>query len=503
MNRLSTNLQIAVGRMRLIGVDARRYEVATARTELTERMEETLCAFANRDGGTIILGLDVADHFRPIVDFKPEAVGQDLRRVAEELTPACRLEIKRCPFEGAEVVVAFVAAAPLDQRPCFITRKGCWSGTFVRTAGGNRRLAEYEIARLQEFRRQPSFDREPVREATVKDLDAAILDAIVERNRKISPRVFGKMDRMEILTKLGGVVQDPEGAEGLKPTLAGLFAAGIYPQEFFPRLNVAFTVYPGVADGAAGCARTPKTQSVNGSIPEMLERSLELLEACMKEGAGSGNVVADYPLAACREALVNALQHRDYSPAARSSPVQINLFADRLEIFSPGGLFGAASAGSLPRGISITRNAALSQLLEYTPAVGVAAGDAGGVVQNHGTGLEQIKLQQARRPEAKLQDFVSAFQVTFFKRRLSEDERSGKKWTNFEAELLSELQKAGSLSVPEIMQRSGFSRNTVCVKVHELKESGLIESTEKARSPKQRYRLTGEESAAGIAKEVP
>lgn len=315
------------------------------------------------------------------------------------------------------------------------------------------------------------------------------------------------MDRMEILTKLGVVVQDPEEAGGLKPTLAGLFAAGIYPQEFFPRLNVAFIVYPGAADGAAGCARTPKTQSVNGSIPEMLERSLELLEACMKEGAGSGNVVADYPLAACREALVNALQHRDYSPAARSSPVQINLFADRLEILSPGGLFGAASAGSLPRGISVTRNAALSQLLEYTPyvgAVGMAAGDAGGVVQNHDTGLEQIKLQlqQARMPEAKLQDFVSAFQVTFFKRRLSEDERVGKKWTNFEAELLSELQKAGSLSVPEIMQRSGFSRNTVCVKVRELKESGLIENTEKARSPKQRYRLIGEESAAGIAKEV-
>lgn len=265
----------------------------------------------------------------------------------------------------------------------------------MRTADGNRRLAEYEIARLQEFRRQPSFDREPVREATVNDLDAAIFDAIVERNRKISPRVFGKMDRMEILTRLGVVVQDPEEAGGLKPTLAGLFAAGIYPQEFFPRLNVAFAVYPGAADGAAGCARTPKTQSVNGSIPEMLECSLELLEACMNEGAGNGSAsgksVADYPIAVCREAIINALQYRDYSPAARSSPVQINLFADRLEILSLGGLFGAASAGSLPRGISVTRNAALSQLLEYAPyvgAAGMAAGDAGGVVQNHGTGLE-------------------------------------------------------------------------------------------------------------------
>lgn len=502
MNYLPEDLRNAIARMRLIGSDTQHYEVKAARKGLPESIAETISAFANRDGGTIILGLDEENHFSTIPDFKAGSIHDALLRIGDDFTPPCRLEIERYPFEDAEIVVAVVDAAPIDQRPCFITRKGIQSGSFVRTGDGDKRLTEYEIERLREFHQQPSFDRQPVSEATMNDLDPVILDAIVERNREITPRVFGKMDRMEILTKLGAVVQDPEESSRYIPTLAGLLVAGIYPQEFFPRLNITFTVYPGVKKVQADGVRYLETQAVNGSIPEMLVRSLELLKKHMNKGAviegALRKEVADYPILACREAIINALQHRDYSPAGRGSQVQINLYSDRLEILNPGGLFGAASFSSLPRGISATRNARLSQLLEYTPYAS-AGEDFGYVVENRGTGLQQIKLelQEALMPEANLQDFVSAFQITFFKRRLSEDERGGKSWANFEAALISELQKRGSMSVAEIMQSSGLSRNTVSVRVRELKKRGLIESIERANSPKQRYRLAGEEPAAG------
>lgn len=102
----------------------------------------------------------------------------------------------------------------------------------------------------------------------------------------------------------------------------------------------------------------------------MMMSSLELLRKHMNKGAliqgALKRDVTDYPILACREAIINALQHRDYSPDGLGSQVQINLFADRLEILNPGGLYGAASFNSLPRGISATRNTRLSQLLEYT-----------------------------------------------------------------------------------------------------------------------------------------
>ena len=94
-------------------------------------------------------------------------------------------------------------------------------------------------------------------------------------------------------------------------------------------------------------------------------------------------------------------------------------------------------------------------------------------------------------PDAELKDYVSAFQITFFKRRLSQDERDNKLWTNFEVALISELEKRGSMSVAEIMEGSGLSRNTVSAKLRELRNRDVIESTERPKSPKQRYRLVG------------
>lgn len=84
--------------------------------------------------------------------------------------------------------------------------------------------------------------------------------------------------------------------------------------------------------------------------------ALEQLKKYMNKGAliqgALRKEITDYPLLACREAIVNALQHRDYSPEGQGSQVQINLYADRLEILNPGGLYGDSSFNSLPHGIS-------------------------------------------------------------------------------------------------------------------------------------------------------
>lgn len=92
-------------------------------------------------------------------------------------------------------------------------------------------------------------------------------------------------------------------------------------------------------------------------------------------------------------------------------------------------------------------------------------------------------------PEAELEDYVSAFRITFFKRHLSQDERDSKFSANFEVALISELEKRDSMTVAEIMECSGLSRNTVSTKLRELRQRGVIESTERPKSPKQRYRL--------------
>ena len=85
----------------------------------------------------------------------------------------------------------------------------------------------------------------------------------------------------------------------------------------------------------------------------------------------------EYPQGAVREAVANALLHRDYSPLARAYPVQMRVFTDRLEVTNPGALYGAITTRELgEEGLNPTRNRRLVELVGPTVAKGSGLGFA-------------------------------------------------------------------------------------------------------------------------------
>ena len=476
-----------IERLRRIGTDTQDCEVKEAGRKLPESLLETISAFANKDGGVIVLGLSERENFSPVPGFDVQRIYSAMMTVGDLMTPVIRMEIDIVPFEGAKVVVAIVPA--VEDRPCFITARGAYGGSFIRTGDGDKRLTKYEIDRLREMKGQPRHDLEPVLEATEADLDKGTLKAIVDYNRERYPRYFGTLPAEDILETLGALAR-VDGV--LHPTLAGLLVAGVYPQKFFPRLCVYFTVYPGTTKTVAPGQTTRFIDAavLNGPIPDILMDAVAMLRRNMKTKSVMEGVlrreVPDYPLVAFREGLINALQHRDYSPGGRASQVQVNLYADRLEILNPGGMFGASSEQCWAKGVSSTRNVCLSRLLELTPAKDSVSGGHF-VIENRGTGLLQISdaLKAENMPPMKIDDWISALSLTFTKGE--KKEAVGRK--SFEESLLNQLESQDSLTISDMVGLFGLSRRAITAKVGQMVKEGFLERTEPERSPRQRYRL--------------
>ena len=222
----------------------------------------------------------------------------------------------------------------------------------------------------------------------------------------------------------------------------------------------------------------------------MLVETLTMVQMRMNTGAFLEDAlrkdVPDYPLIAVREAVANALQHRDYSPEGRGTHVEVNMYSDRLEITNPGGLFGSTTIESLGKeGISSSRNEHLSRLLTCTPF------ESGYVVENKGTGFMVIEssLAQALMPPPKIQNSLTFFKLTFEKRRRTMIEMSNRSWEVIDEAIIAELTSRGSCSIKELMAMSGLSRATMTSHIRKLVRTGKVEPTENARSPKQRYRV--------------
>lgn len=341
-------------------------------------------------------------------------------------------------------------------------------------------MSKYEIDRLLEEEAQPTWDERPVNEATKDDLADKDLQGFLALQRKRRPKTFADGED-KALQRLGIM-------KGNYPSLAALLAMGDYPQEFFPRVTVTFGLFPGTGKGdVTKGLRLLDSATFVGTIPELVEAGVGIVAKNMRTASMIGDVyrtdVPDYPLVAVREALVNALMHRDYSPTALGSQVQINMFVDRLEIMSPGGLYGGVTVENLGEaGVSSSRNRRLSTFLED-----LTFEDGGPVAENRGSGIATINraLEEALMPPPIFTNRITDFTVTFRKRKVAPAERH----VTARDRLVHLFKERESWSRTELTQETGLSRSAVQGAINQLVADGTVEATEPARSPRQRYRL--------------
>jgi len=390
-------LGAVVLRLRRIGSDTASVEVKAAGGGLPSTVLESISAFGNANGGLVILGLSEQEGFTPAPGFNPLRIRDAVARLcSDELEPPVRSDVEIIPFDGASVVAVEVPPTDPLVRPLHIKRKGAYDGSFIRGGDGDRRLTAYEVTQLLSNRGQPVDDKAVVSDAAISDLDSTRVDAYLTKLRAKPTRAFATDDTTALIR--AGVLGHDEGGTA-RPTLAGLLCLGTYPQQFFPQLFVSFVALPGREMGEVLSDGTRFLDNVtcDGTIPEILESVIAAARRNMRRAAvirdGGRQDRHDYPTEVIRELVVNAMLHRDYSPQAQGTQVQVELYPDRLVVKSPGGLYGAVDPSQLGiEQVSSTRNTVLAKLLAEMP-------DATGypVSENRGSGLPSVlrRLREA------------------------------------------------------------------------------------------------------------
>ena len=385
-------------RARRSGLEPPDVEVKAAARGLPSTVTETISAFANGTGGTLLLGVDENDGFSPEHGFDASRIQDALAGAcADKLTPPCRAPIRLDEWEGATVVRLDVPALDPVEKPCYVTARGAYGGSFLRGGDGDRRLTHYEVTQLLS-RTQPVHDREVVDAAAPADLDPGLLAGYLSRIRQGTP-AFRDADDERVLLRAGALGRAADGSA--RPTLAGLLALGEYPQEFFPQLFVSFVVLPGtrMGESAPDGRRFEDNRSLRGPIPAMVADAVDTARRNMRVGAvirGAGREDRhDFPLDVVRELVVNAVMHRDYSPDARGAQVQVELYPDRLVVKNPGGLYGSITVADLGADDAQTssRNQTLAALLADVTLPDLPAQ---AVCENRGSGIPSVMAELRR-----------------------------------------------------------------------------------------------------------
>lgn len=409
-------LQEVLALLREAQGDTASIEAKRAGQELPRRLWETVSAFANTPGGgVILLGIDEDTGFAVTGVKDPAKIQADLASLCDQMDPPLRPLIQIHQVDGGSVVTAEIPEVDYRLKPCYYRGAGMIGGSFIRVADGDRHLTQYEIQTFLDGRGQPVYDLEPVPGRSLADLDRELLRGFLLRLRSKAGAPYAEWEEDRLLRSFR-VVTESDGR--LVPTLAGYLCFGRYPQEDFPGLYLSVVRYPTPLAGEPGPQgeRLPDNVKVEGNIPHMLLAAMAAITRNLRQRAVVFGLlrrdILEYPVEILREAVVNALGHRDYSPLARGTPVQVRIFPDRLEVENPGGLFGPVTVDRLGEaGVQASRNAYLMKLLEDLPVTG----GEGVVSENRGTGIAAIlaALRRAGMTPPRFDDRRTTFRVTF------------------------------------------------------------------------------------------
>ncbi len=453
-------------------------EIKSAEKGCPQHLYDTLSSFSNQDeGGIIIFGVDEKQDYKEVGVYDPQDIQKKINEQCLQMEPVVRPLLTVVEKDGRSFVSAEIPGVDLADRPVFYKGKGRLKGSYTRVGDSDEPMTEYEVYSYEAYRKKYQDDIRGVQRVTLSSLNQLKLTIYTDLLKKGKPNLANLDD--ESIYELMSVTRNKE------VTLSATMIFSPYPQAYFPQLCITAIAVPGTEIGNLGDSgeRFLDNQRIEGSISEMLDEAIRFVKKNMKNKTiinpetGAREDRTDYPITAVREAIINALVHRDYSIHTEGMPIQIIMYEDRMEIRNPGGIYGRIKVDQLGKMQPDTRNPVLALTLETLR-----------VTENRYSGIPTIRkeMEKYNLKEPKFADERGSFIVTFYKLgNISKVEP--------EVGVINDLLVfcRTPRTRQEICEYLGLSSITYAIQTHviPLVESGKIKMSnpDKPKSPKQLY----------------
>lgn len=379
-------------------------------------LAETLAAFANTNGGIVLFGIDPNGGTLRGIRDADAAIDKALAAGLRCEPPLILPRPENATLDDKEILVIQVSPGlphAYGLRGKYLTRSG------KKTVA----LGPRQLRQLLRERGEANFEALPAPGATLDDLDDALVQKYAAMFLGDAP---AKKDAvLDLLARRGCLMKE---GSAWRSTISGYLLFGREPQRAFPSAEILLARYSGkqMEDEFL-------REIVRGPLPEQIRRAEAWLTANMRKGSRIDAFQradrAEYPLPAVREAIVNAVAHRDY--AIRGDEIRLMMFSDRIEVYSPGRLPGHVTVENIVDE-RFSRNEVIAQVLADL-----------GFIERLGYGIDRM-IRQMREwglPAPRFAETTNGFKVTLRGpgEKLVTEEADKSRWRKLE---LNERQQA-------------------------------------------------------------
>ena len=433
-------------------------------------LSDTICAFANADGGTIAIGISDKHHRIEGVDYHEEHLNEILRTPIDFCNPTVPVTTEMIECTNSDGKPDHVLLMHIEASPLLHANQA--DEAFIRVGDKSKKLDFNDRMTLMYAKGVRYYEDEPVADASINDLDMDYVGSYCKRiGYTKTPEEYVRENKNFVTVK--------DGKDQV--SVAAILLFGKNPQLFFPRAFIRFIRYDGTEAKVGKDMNVIKDVTFEGTILNQVKKTIEFIETQVREHTFLGQhaqfvTKRDYPEFVIQEMTVNACCHWAYN--IKGTEIQIKMFDDRLVFESPGKLPGQVKPNNI-RHTHFSRNPKIAAFLK-----------AYHFVKEFGEGFDRICREQeangANVPSFRTDEFILKITVSKVAEKVTVNvtekvnatenvidasQKTSQKTSQKIIELIKEDPYISTTKMAEII---GVDRRNIARNIKKLQEQGVV-----------------------------